>query len=394
LPLVLGACGGSYPQDGFSPGSERGPLPRAINKVAHPTFIIAGVIMVAIYALVMYTVVKYRRKDEDAVPVQVHGNRVVEIASVGLASIVLIGLGIPATSTFFDQRRPPKDAYEITVIGHQWWWENRYPATGDRLKTTFPRDTSYPADIKAAKAAGTTPKHVYGIPHDNVPVLVNAGELHIPEGRNVVLSIMSMDVIHNYWVPKLAGKIYAIPGKVNHLNIRADKGLAKPGKPYFLYGQCAEFCGTSHANMRFKVVVQTQADFDAWKAKQMQPAVEAKKPTKNADGTDNLASLTPQEALVYKGETIFKGSGACSSCHYQVSNKGWDPTVDAAKIGPNLTHIGSRAHFAGAIAPLDNTNLTAWLRGPQAFKPGSKMVIRYLKDDEIVALVEYIKSLK
>ncbi len=394
LPLFLSACASNLPQDGFTPGSERGPIPRAINRVAHPTFIIAVVIGVLVYALVLYTVFKYRRKTDDAIPVQVHGNKMVEIASVGLASLVLVGLGIPATATFLDQRATPKDPYEITVIGHQWWWEYRYPAEGDRLTTTFPRNLVLPDEAKAAKAEKREPKHFYGIPKDNVPVMVNANELHIPEGRNVVLTITSMDVMHNYWVPKLAGKIYAIPGRVNHLNIRADTGLAKPGKPYFIYGQCAEFCGTSHANMRFKVVVQTKADFEAWKANQQKPAVVAKAPTKKADGTDDLTSLTAQEALIYKGETIFKGSGACSSCHYEESSKGWDPTVDAAKIGPNLTHVGSRAHFAGATATLDTKNLKAWLRNPQAFKPGAKMVIRSLKDDEVDALVAYIESLK
>jgi cytochrome c oxidase subunit II len=392
LPFILSACAANAPQDGFTPGSERGPIPRAINRVAHPTFIIAGVIAVLVYALVLYTVYKYRRKDDDAVPVQVHGNKMVEIASVGFASLVLILLGVPATATFLDQRATPKDAYEITVIGHQWWWEYRYPAEGDKLITSYPRNLVLPDEAKAAKAEGREPRHRYGIPKDNVPVMVNANELHIPEGRNVVLAITSMDVMHNYWVPKLAGKIYAIPGRVNHLNVKADIGLAKPGKPYFIYGQCAEFCGTSHADMRFKV--QTQADFDAWMANQKKPAVVAKAPTKKADGTDDLTSLTAQEALVYKGETIFKGSGACSSCHYEESSKGWDPTIDAAKIGPNLTHVGSRAHFAGAIAPLDRKNLTAWLRNPQEFKPGSKMVIRSLTGDEVDALVAYIKSLK
>ncbi len=395
VPLVLASCSASdkYPQDGFSPGSERGPYPRTINSIAHPTFIIAGVVGVFVYALVLYTVIKYRRRTEDAVPVQVHGNKFVELASVGLASLLLIGVGVPATGIFIDSRATVKDAMDITVIGHRWWWEYRYSAVGDQLTTSFPRDIDDPDDVEAAKAENREAKNIYGIPKDDRAVLVNAGELHIPEGRDIRLNIMSMDVIHNYWVPKLSGKIYAIPGKVNYLNIKADVGLAKPGKPYFLYGQCAEFCGTSHANMRFKVVVQTKADFAKWKAEQMGPVKLAKVPTKLADGTVNLASLTEKEQLVYQGEQLFNGSGACSSCHYQNSSKGWDPTVDAGKIGPNLTHIGSRKHFAGAIAPLDEKNLTAWLRNPQEFKPGSLMVIRSLKDDEITALVAYIKSL-
>ncbi len=387
LTLVLSACASDAPQDGFTPGSELGPIPRAINRVAHPTFIIAVVIGVLLYIGVLFVVIKFRRKgDDDTVPVQVHGNKAVEIASVSLASLLLIGVGIPATATYFDTTREPDDAYEITVIGHQWWWEYRYAAEGDKLTTTYPR--------QEFKDPDNPDRFIFGIPKDDRPVMVNANELHIPEGRDIRLAITSMDVLHNYWVPKLSGKIYAIPGKVNYLNLKADVGLAKPGKPYFIYGQCAEFCGTSHANMRFKVVVQTQADFDAWKANQMSPALAAKAPTKNADDTDNLASLSAQEQLVYKGEQLFKGSGNCVSCHYLEPDKGWNPTVDALKIGPNLAHVGSRAHFAGAIAPMDEKNLTAWLRNPQEFKPGSKMVIRNLKDDEVEALVAYIKSLK
>jgi cytochrome c oxidase subunit II len=394
LPIFLSACAANAPQDGFSPGSELSPIARTINRVAHPTFVIAGIVGVFVYGLVLYASFKYRRRDDDAVPVQVHGNFKVEILSVVLASALLLAVGVPSTAIWFDQRAEPENALEITAVGHQWWWEYRYPATGEKLKTTYPRDIDDPDDLDAAKAEGREPRNIYGIPRDDRPVMVNAGELHIPEGRNVKLSITSMDVMHNYWVPKLSGKIYAIPGKMNFLNISADKGLAKPGKPYFIYGQCAEFCGTSHANMRFKVVVHTQADFDAWRIAQAKPALLAKVPAKTADGTLDFASFTENERLVYDGEQLFNGGAACATCHYQDPSKGWDLTVDAAKIGPNLAHVGSRAHFAGAIAPLDEKNLTAWLRNPQEFKPGSKMVIRSLKDDEITALVAYIKSLK
>jgi cytochrome c oxidase subunit II len=390
LPLLLSACAKDAPQDGFSRGGPEGPIPRAINRVAHPAFIIAYlVVMPFVYALTLYAMAKFRRKDDDHVPAQTHGNKIVEIASVGIASALLIGLGIPATSTYFDTVEQKDDCMQISVIGHQWWWEYRYPKTGTKLETSYPRPDSKgnggildPDDAEAAKIEGRPQKKIFGIPREldangkAVPVVVNANELHIPEGCNVRLNITSMDVMHNYWVPKLAGKIYAIPGKVNHLNIEADTGLAKPGKPHFIYGQCAEFCGTSHANMRFKVVVQTKADFQKWLDGQAAPARKA------------------QTELEKKGEELFAGGAACASCHYLEPDKGWDSTVDAAKIGPNLAHIGSRQHFAGAIAPLDEKNLTAWLRNPQAFKPGSKMVIRQLKNDEIEALVAYIKSLK
>jgi cytochrome c oxidase subunit II len=375
LPFLLGACSTNAPQDGFT--APEGPIPRAINRVAHPAFWVAYVLVLPfVYGLVLFAMAKYRRKNDDDIPKQVHGNKVIEIVSVVAASLLLIGFGIPATSTYFDVSEQKKDCQQITVVGHQWWWEYRYPQTGVKLETAYPRNILDPTDADAAKEEGREQKKIFGIPREKQPVLVNANELHIPEGCNVRLSITSMDVMHNYWVPKLAGKIYAIPGKMNYLNIEADKGLAKPGKPHFIYGQCAEFCGTSHANMRFKVVVQTKEDFAAWKANQMAPVKKA------------------QTELQKQGEALFAGGAACANCHYLESDKPWDVTVDAAKIGPNLTHVGSRAHFAGAIAPLDDYNLKAWLTDPQAFKPGSKMVIRKLKDDEILALVAYIKSLK
>ena len=375
MPLILGACASDAPQDGFS--APEGPIPRAINRVAHPAFFIAYVpVLLFVYGLTMYAVVRYRRKGEDHVPKQTHGNKAVEIASVGFASVMLIGLGVPATATYFDVTEQKNDCMQVSVVGHQWWWEYRYPAEGTKLETSYPRDILDPTDAEAAKAEGREQRKIFGIPREDRPVVVNANELHIPEGCNVRLNITSMDVLHNYWVPKLAGKIYAIPGKINHLNIEADKGLASPGKPHFIYGQCAEFCGTSHANMRFKVVVQTKEDFAQWRISQAAPA------------------RTARTELEKKGEALFVGGAACSTCHYVDSSKEWDVTVDAAKIGPNLAHVGSRQHFAGAIAPLDNRNLTAWLRNPQEFKPGSKMVIRQLKNDEIEALVAYIKSLK
>lgn len=375
LPLALGACASDAPQDGFR--DPEGPIPRAINRVAHPAFLIAYIpVLLFVYGVTMYAMVRYRRKDVDHVPTQVHGNKVVEIVSVIGASALLFGLGVPATMTYFDVTEQKNDCMQIAVVGHQWWWEYRYPAEGTKLETSYPRDVLDPTDAEAAKAEGREQRKIFGIPRDDRPVVVNANELHIPEGCNVRLNITSMDVMHNYWVPKLAGKIYAIPGKINLLNVEADRGLASPGKSHFIYGQCAEFCGTSHANMRFKVVVQTKADFQEWLASQAAPA------------------KAPQTDLQKKGEALFAGGAACSTCHYLDSSKQWDVTVDAAKIGPNLAHVGSRQHFAGAIAPLDERNLTAWLRNPQEFKPGSKMVIRQLKNDEIEALVAYVKSLK
>jgi cytochrome c oxidase subunit 2 len=184
----------------------------------------------------------------------------------------------------------------------------------------------------------------------------------------VRLTVGSHDVMHNYWVPKLNGKIYAIPGKLNKLTLMTDPDDA--GKTF--YGQCAEFCGISHANMRFKVKVLAPADFDSWIARQAQ------------------AVADPEEgSLAAKGMAQFAAN--CSSCHYVDPSK---PTEAAGKIGPNLAHIGSREHFAGAIAPLTPQYLKQWLDNPQKFKPGSKMIIGQLSDQQIDELIAYIQHLK
>ena len=365
LALALTACASNAPQDGFL--KPEGPYPRKINRVAYPTFIIAGIMLVLVYALVIYCVIKFRRRNDDDIPVQVHGNTTGEILWTAGPAVLLAVIGVFSVNTIFEVAKTPKNAYDITVVGHQWWWEYQYPRTGQTKldpKPSIVADPNHPG------------RNIGGVLKEASPYMSTANELHIPAGRPVRLAITSMDVIHNYWVPKLSGKIYAIPGRINHLNLQADTSLVKNGKSATLYGQCAEFCGTSHANMRFKVVVDSPAEFAKWLARQEGAAAE------------------PTTELAKAGQALFVGSGGCSSCHYLKSDQGYDPTVDAGKIGPNLTHIGSRQHFAGAIAPLDDVNLRAWLNNPQAFKPGAKMVIRKLNDDEITQLVAYIHSLK
>ena len=365
LSIALTACASDAPQDGFL--KPEGRYPRMINRVAYPTFIIAGLMLAFVYALVIYCVVKFRRKHDDDIPVQVHGHTTGEILWTAGPALLLAVIGVFSVNTIFQVARTPKNAYDITVVGHQWWWEYQYPKSGETKlnpKQSVVDDPNRPG------------KKIGGVLQEDAAYVSTANELHIPAGQPVRLAITSMDVMHNYWVPKLSGKIYAIPGRINYLNLEADTDLVKDGTSATLYGQCAEFCGTSHANMRFKVVVDTPAEFQKWLARQ------------------EAAAATPTSELAKAGEEIFKGSGACSTCHYLQSDKGYDPTVDAGKIGPNLTHVGSRQHFAGAIAPMDDVNLRAWLKNPQAFKPGAKMVIRTLSDDEITKLVAYIRSLK
>jgi cytochrome c oxidase subunit II len=372
LMLVLSSCATSKdPQDSFTP---EGPYARSIKKLASPVFIIAVAIGIFVYALVLFCAAKFRRVDDDHVPKQVHGNTAAELTWTAIPALILAVVGVFSVGAVFDQAEDPKDAMNITVIGHQWWWEYHYPQVGEEKLAPRLVTKADPLDLEAAKEEGREPKMRAGQLVEAGPVIVTANELHVPAGRKVRLLITSHDVMHNYWVPKLAGKIYAIPGKINKLTLDSD--LDDAGK--IIYGQCAEFCGTSHANMRFKVVIDSAEDYQAWLTNQAGPALKA---------TGN-----PETDLVAKGQAKFVSNG-CTACHYLESDKLNDQGI-VGKIGPNLTHVGARRHFAGAIAELNETNLTAWLRNPQKFKPGSRMVIGKQSEEDIEALVAYIKSLK
>ena len=356
--LTLASCASNAPQDTFKP---EGPFAKKTDNLAKPVFATAVIIGILVYLAIAVVVVKYRRKNEDDVPVQVHGSTPLEIGWTIIPAALLVVVGVFSVGRIWDLAKEPKDAYHITVIGHQWWWEYHYPPMGSQSLTP----------VLAHVTDKDTGKVTAGVPEETGPAIVSAGELHIPTGKNIRLTIMSQDVMHNYWVPKLAGKIYAIPGKINKLSMRSN--VAKT-----FYGQCAEFCGTSHANMRFKVIAQTPDQFNAWLQSQVGKAHDPGKPAKN----DSLSAAA--------GKELFNGVGGCSTCHYVDSSK----ANDVAHIGPNLSHVAQRKTFAGATETFDARHLRAWLRSPQAVKPGAKMKIGKLTEDQITALVAYIQSLK
>lgn len=380
LAVFLASCAVEQhaPQDTFKPESESA---RRITRLAVPVFWAAIAVGVFVYGLLMWCIVKYRRRDENHVPTQVHGNGKLEAAWGIIPALLLVVVGSFAVPEIFRQSNEPKDPYNITVIGHQWWWEYQYPQVGESKMSPRLETIEDPLDIDKAKEEGRSPKFLAKVVKQDKPAITTANELHIPAGRNVRLIITSRDVMHNYWVPKLSGKIYAIPGKLNRLTINSDPEDA--GKT--IYGQCAEFCGVSHANMRFKVVIDSPEKFDAWLANQAQPALKA------------------ANELAKAGEVLFNGGGGCTNCHWTDSGRtnGYEAVKSDAgevsyvkNIGPNLAHFGVRKTFAGAIAPSDTRSLKAWLRNPQKFKPGSRMVVRKFSEDEVNALVAYVQSLK
>ena len=183
-----------------------------------------------------------------------------------------------------------------------------------------------------------------------------ASELHLPVGTPVRLNITGADVIHSFWVPDLGWKMDAIPGKSNPMNLN----LTKTGT---FDGSCAEFCGSEHAWMRIRVISQNQSDFNSWVSMMRSP------------------SPQPTSALEKQGEQIFNSS-TCVSCHV------------FSRVGPSLTHLGSRQWLGSGV--IDNTpqNLANWIMNVQNIKPGALMPDFHYSPDQLKALVAYLEGQK
>lgn len=192
----------------------------------------------------------------------------------------------------------------------------------------------------------------------------DANELHIPAGRPVVIDMVSEDVIHSFWVPKLGGKMDMIPGRTNRLKLQADK-------PGVYGGQCAEFCGGAHALMGFVVVAHAAADWQRWLDARLKPLPGA--------------ALTV-EAL--RGKQLFSEVG-CATCHRVAG------TEAQGVAGPDLTHVGSRQSLGAGILPNTRATLTGWIADSQSIKPNNRMpAYRSLKSEELNALAAYMESLQ
>jgi cytochrome c oxidase subunit 2 len=193
--------------------------------------------------------------------------------------------------------------------------------------------------------------------------IVTANEIHIPVGKSVYLGLNAADVIHSLWVPNLAGKRDMIPGRVTGLNLRADK-------PGVYRGQCAEYCGEQHARMALHVVAVPQAQFDAWLAAQARPAHPAD---------------TPELQL---GRAAFLEQ-RCQSCH---TIRG---VAEGSRLGPDLTHVGSRMQIGAGTLRTHRGALAGWIADPQAIKPGVFMpASQDLDGASLRALAAYLEHLK
>ncbi|HUP19974.1 MAG TPA: cytochrome c oxidase subunit II [Gemmatimonadota bacterium] len=276
-------------------------------------------IFVVVEATLLFALWRYRRREGDPdVPEQVHGHTFVEIGWTIAPAVVLFFIAIPTIRTIFaTQGDPPqRDPLEIVVTGHQWWWEFEYPEMG----------------------------------------ITTANELHLPRGRTARLTLTSVDVIHSFWVPRMGGKRDLNPGSENTLWFTPDS----VGE---YHGHCAELCGTSHANMRFRVFVHEPADFAAW-----------------ADGL--AAKAAPDSA----GFHAFLISG-CAACHAIAG------TPAQGRLGPELTGFGDRTTIAAGIYPNEPDLLAGWLRSPDSMKPGALMPDLNLTEERIRELVAFLEGL-
>ena len=345
---LLAAC--SAEESGQSALHPAGPYSQAPHDLITIVFAIALVVFVLVQAMIIYSVVKYRQKPDDdgSLPAQVHGNTKLEIIWTVIPALILAVIAVPTVQGIFEQTDEPEgDHLTVEVIGHRWWWEFRYPEQA-------------------------------GIPE----TIYTANELVIPADMPVRLQMTSEEagsaergVIHSFWVPPLAGKQDVVPGQITTLNLQADE----PGR---YLGQCAEYCGLSHVNMRNRVVAMTDGDFAEWVEQQTTPAAIPDDGTLEAEGRALFADL---------GD----GRQACVQCH-QVFEEGDTRT---GSVGPDLTHLFSREEFIGAIEDLDEDNLRDWLEDPDALKPmqyesnGIGMPDLDLTDDELDALVAYLMTL-
>ena len=285
-------------------------------------FWMAVVVFVGVEGFLLYAILRFRRRRDDEMPAQVHGNMRLEVAWTVLPSIVLLIIAIPTIGTIFaTDAIPEKIGQHVVVTGHQWWWEFEYKDLG----------------------------------------FVTANEVHLPLGQAVELDLRSADIVHSFWIPKMGGKSDVFPARTNRL-------FFTPKETGEFYGQCVEFCGTQHANMRMRLFVHSQADFDEWVRSQRQDAAQP-------------------EPAVAQGAQAFQTRG-CPACH---TIRG---TIAQGKIGPDLTHVGGRKTIAAGI--MDNTpqNLERWIRDPQAMKVGNKMIALPMADADRQAIVAYLQSLK
>jgi len=309
------------------------PQALAISHLLVTLLIVMGGVFVLVAIWMMLNIVRFRARPNMPEPAQYYGSTKLEIAWTivpALLLVVVFGVTVrtmaeadppafaaDASAGVAQQQKSP----DLTIIGHQYFWEIRYPQ---------------------------------GFITDN--------EVHLPVGKRLYVELQSVDVVHSFWLPQLAGKVDVVPGQLNYIWLEADKA----GQ---YLGQCAEFCGTAHAWMRIVAIAQPPAAYDAWLQQQRQPA------------------SRPAAGAAAAGYQLFMAS-TCRNCHAIAGSPA------SADIGPNLTHFAGRGILGGGVLTNTPANLTTWLTNPQAVKPGNKMPNFNLNSQQVSLLAVYLETLR
>lgn len=411
LLILVTACGGNYPNSTFQPTTE---FNRDTTALWDQMMFWGTIVFVIVEVLLIIAIVRFRRRPNSPEPKHVHGNTMMEIAWTVLPMFILAIIAVPTVRQIWKHQAPaPADALQVQVIGHQWWWEFRYPQYN----------------------------------------LVTANELYLPIGRTVNFELRSADVIHSFWIPALGGKRDLIANRTNYLWFSPDS----TGENAF-NGSCNEYCGTSHANMRFRAYTVTPENFESWARHQAGNAVfvaatppataaPAGTPAPQPGGSAATAQTTPgavvpttaapgagyqfpaerlgahsvprtplpadlafNDALLaaadaQRGVAIYSRS-ACIGCHKVRGN----PMSSLGILGPDLTHLASRHTIAGGLFPNDARHLARWIKNAARMKPGAKMNVMgtgeydpmikstattpRLSDEQIADVVAYLMTLK
>jgi cytochrome c oxidase subunit 2 len=332
--VVLAAAGAKHAQalgaktntSIFSPASTPS---QSIYSLSLFVLAITGGIFVVVGGLILYAAVRFRQRPDDdgSEPPQIFGSNQIELSWTIIPVLIVVVLFLATARMIFaiqDAPRPPA-ALEVTVVGHQYWWEFRYPAL-----------------------------HI-----------TTANELHIPVSpadapRPTYMNLTSADVMHSFWVPRLAGKVDVIPNRINEL-------WMDPHTPGLYVGQCAQFCGVEHAKMLLRVYVDTPEQFAAWVKRQQQPGV--------------------QDSAVAAGRHVFE-SQACMNCHTVAG------TAAHGQFGPDLTHLASRKTLAAGATDNTTQSLEKWVDDPDLIKPGALMPSMHLTPDQVREITTYLNTLQ
>jgi cytochrome c oxidase subunit 2 len=294
LGLAIAGCAQDAPQDTFDPAGENA---QKIQDLQVPIFILAGVVGLIVLSVLTFVLIRFRDRGQ-AIPEQSHGNPMLEIVLTIIPALILIGISIPTVGTILALSETDDTECIINVTGQQWWWEVDYPVQ---------------------EGCG-------GISD----VIITSGQMVIPTGTEVLVRGTSRDVIHSWWIPRLNGKKDMVPGRVHNVRLQADE-------PGIYAGQCTEFCGLSHANMRMEVIAMDPDDFETWKAGQLAEYV------------------APEEGtLAAEGEATFIAQ--CSRCHQVngLEDADGNPIIARPDLQvysgatPNLSWLMTRNTFAGA----------------------------------------------